>query len=271
MSPSRSERCAGRTRWEALNAYVDGELDHAEAAEVAALISRDPGLARQAAALTRMTAAAGTAYEADGFVPDLRDPGPSGRARRYRVAAFAAAALLAVALATALIGTGRGDPAWLTAAVARHGAMSAQKPTMMPRLSTIAATAGFGPYLPDLTSARLSLAAAEPFSAEGVEDGLILHFRGTRGCKLSYVAFVPTGETALLRESLVEIANGGARGYGWRVGDIGYLLIARGMDEARLGTMARTIQAASRKFRPLDDAEIMELAESRANSSSCPA
>jgi anti-sigma factor RsiW len=48
---------SGRTGWQTLNAYVDGELSAAESAEVARALAEDPALVDQVASLTRLKAA----------------------------------------------------------------------------------------------------------------------------------------------------------------------------------------------------------------------
>ena len=60
MSPRPSD-------WEALNAYVDGELEPAAAADVADRIAHEPAVARRAAALTGMKAALADTSDAPAF------------------------------------------------------------------------------------------------------------------------------------------------------------------------------------------------------------
>lgn len=269
--------------WELLNAYVDGALAPAAAAEIAARISREPALAQRAAALTRMKASAAAAFEADGFVPALPDGVNAGTDNvtttwsRFRHAILAAAAAITLLVATAvtlLPRPGDDDPAWLVAAAAaaQHATMSAQTAPAAPTVSRIAALAGFHPYIPDLAAAQLHPVAAASFRFAGATlPGLALHFRGMRGCRVSYFAFTLPDGAAQPGEALDAVESAGVGGYGWRVGDIGYLLLARGMDPARLTTLARTIHAASRQHRPLDDAARTLLAQSRAKSRACVA
>ena len=128
---------------------------------------------------------------------------------------------------------------------------------------------GFRPYLPDLSAAKLSLAAAAPFAVDGPPDGLILQYTGTRGCRVTYIAF--PGEGFALDESLTRFENGGLTGFGWRVGAISYALLAQGMDPDRLAVIAANVHAASRLHRPFDDAARTQLAQSRADSRACTA
>ncbi|MEK9660296.1 MAG: hypothetical protein VW644_00920 [Alphaproteobacteria bacterium] len=260
---------------ETLGAYVDGELDTAKAADIAARIARDPAMARRAAVLMRLKASAASAFRSDSFVPDLDDPEPLRPATRWRAALATAAAI--VVLFTGVVGvqlySGQQSPDWLTAAAAQHAAMADQPAQPALQLTGLERVAGFQPYIPNLASARLQPVASAPFRRDGsvAPAGIALHFRGTRGCKVTYIAFMLDDTPDLPGEKLAPIDGAGVEGYGWRVGDIGYLLIARGMDQTRLTTLAGTIHEASRKHRLLDDAARTRLADSRTNSRACVA
>ncbi len=64
--------------FEMLNAYVDGELDTAAAAEVARAVAEDPALAREVAALSRLRSAVAESIEA----PPLSVPAPPSTSGR---------------------------------------------------------------------------------------------------------------------------------------------------------------------------------------------
>jgi hypothetical protein len=147
--------------------------------------------------------------------------------------------------------------------------LAAQQAVTSPQVERIAAVAGFQPYIPDLVAAKLSLAAVAPFAADGAPDGLILQYTRTRGCRVTYVAF--PGDGFALDENLAPVENGGLTGYGWRVGAVGYALLAQGMDPNRLAVIAANVHAASRLHRPFDDAARTQLAQSRAKSRACTA
>lgn len=253
--------------WEALNAYVDGELDAGLTAEVAEQIARDPGLARQAAALTGMKAALTDTPDAPVF--DFTPPATASRHRRRWLAIAASAAFILAASAFWATQFDQATPTWLTAAAAAHASLAAQQTDAPLYAEQVAAVAGFRPYIPDLVAAKLSLAAAAPFAIDGPPEGLILQYTGTRGCRVTYVAF--PGEGFALDENLRPFASGGLTGYGWRVGAIGYALLAQGMDPDRLAVIAANVHAASRLHRPFDDAARTQLAQSRAESRACTA
>lgn len=253
--------------WEALNAYVDGELDPAEAADVAERIAREPAVARQAAGLTGMKAALTETVDTPAF-----DFGPPDRTagNRWRWLSAAAAVILVFAgIALWTLQFDRTTPAWLTAAAAAHTSLAALQTDARPKAEAVSALRDFEPYLPNLTAAKLSLAAAAPFAVHGQPDGVILQYTGTRGCRVTYVAF--PSEDFALDESLTAFETGDLSGYGWRVGAIGYALLAQGMDPNRLGVIAKSVHAASRLHRPFDDATRTQLARSRAESLACAA
>lgn len=259
--PSRS------SDWEALNAYVDGELDPARTAEVAERIAHDPALARQTAALTGMKAALAETPDTPAF--DFDPPATESRHRRRWLAIAASAAFILAASAFWATQFDQATPTWLTAAATAHSNLAAQQTDAPLYAEQVAAVAGFRPYIPDLVAAKLSLAAAAPFPVNGSPGGLALQYTGTRGCRVTYVAF--PSEDFTLGESLAQIETGGLTGYGWRVGAIGYALLAQGMDPNRLAVIAAKVHAASRLHRPFDDAARTQLAQSRAESRACTA
>ncbi len=106
-------------------------------------------------------------------------------------------------------------------------------------------------------------------AVNGAPDGIAMQYLGTRGCRVTYIAFPGAGTE--LGEDLTPVESGGLTGYGWRVGAIGYGLLAQGMDPNRLAVIAKNVHAASRLYRPLDDAARTQLAQSRAESRACAA
>ena len=272
MPPPTSDPMTDR---ETLNAYVDGELDPAQAAEVAERISRNPALAREVATLTRLKGAASAAFDTSVFVPILTEP---ARPRRWRTASAAAAAIvLLVATGLAVWQEDRpASPVWLNAALLQHDTMAKATATDRLQPAALAVASNFQPFIPDLAAARLQPVAAVPFLAGNgaATAGIAIHFRGTRGCKLSYFAFMLGTDETTLGEALALLdprTTQGHEGHAWRVGEIGYVLLARGMDTGRLSTLAEMIHAASRKHRPLDEAARSQLAQNRAASRPCVA
>lgn len=252
--------------WETLNAYVDGELEAAEAAEIADRIAHDPVLARQAAALAGMKAALTEPVGTPAF-----DFGPLARERRYRVRRMAAAAaavfLIVIGAALWTMQTNRAAPAWLIAAADAHASLAAQRPNAPPQAEQIVLAAGFHPYIPVLSSAKLTLASAAPFRIDELPAGVALQYTGTRGCRVTYLAF--SAEDTSLGEALSPVVHGNLSGFSWRVGAVGYALLAHGMDPERLAVIAANVHAASRRHRPFDEAARTQMAQSRAESRAC--
>jgi anti-sigma factor RsiW len=263
-----------RPDWQTLNAYVDGELSAAEAAEVARALADDRALAEQVASLSRLKASVQDLGEGI----EIALPGP--RRRAWRPAALAASLVvaLAIGLAAALVPWPGSDlPAWLAQARALHEAwnMAEDQAAAAPAAGgvVLVALSQLGPegylkaYLPDLSSARLRLSHLEIVALPGAR-GEALHagYRGTRGCKVSLLMLA---DGAALPKELTRHDEGGLRTYAWRTGGPGYLLVAEGMDEARLALIAETVHRATLEHSPFDVETRTALRESRARSKPC--
>jgi hypothetical protein len=261
--------------WETLNAYVDGELPAGAAAEVARALARDSALARQVASLTRLKAATQEVVQDLGGAGEIALPAPPNR--RWRPAALAASLglVLAIGLAAALVpNLGERPPFWVTQARAAHEAWATlQDPVplevdgvVLVALGQAGAGSYLKAYLPDLKSARLTLTYLE--SVALADGGAALHagYRGTRGCKITLLV-LPGGE-ALPRE-LTRHDDAALRAFAWRAGPLGYILLAEGMDEARLKLIAETVHSATLKNSPVDAETRTALRESRERSQPC--
>ncbi len=121
-------------------------------------------------------------------------------------------------------------------------------------------------YLPDLKSARLTLTHLE--SVTLADGGAALHagYRGTRGCKISLL-IMPGGEN--LPRELTRRDDAALRAFAWRAGPLGYVLLAEGMDEARLELIAETVHRATIENSPVDAETRTALRESRERSQPC--
>jgi len=256
---------------ELLNAYVDGELSAGEAAEVARALADDKTLAEAVATLSRLKAATQESIEPFGLAPLP----PARRAWRRAAIAAAVAAVLVIAATTALIpwfGTAQ-PPTWLAAAWQIHDTWAAEQPANPPAPvnsgKILATLHRFGPqaYLPDLGAARLTLGHLEIVRLGGL-DGEALHigYLGTRGCQVSLLLLTGTGG---LSDEITRYDRGAGRGFAWRSGKRGYLLLAEGMDKARLALLAETLHRATLERRPLDTETRTALRESREHSAPC--
>ncbi len=261
--------------WETLNAYVDGELPADAAAEVARALARDPALVSQVASLTRLKAV--TQEIAQYAVGASEIALPPARNRGWRLPALAASLglVLAIGLAAALVpNLGERPPSWVTQARAAHEAWITPRDLAPPEVGGVVLVAlgqaGAGgylkAYLPDLKSARLTLTHLE--SVALADGGAVLHagYRGTRGCKISLL-IVPGGED--LPRELTRHDDAALHAFAWRVGPLGYILLAEGMDEARLELIAETVHRATLENSPFDGETRTALRQSRERSQPC--
>lgn len=251
--------------FETLNAFVDNELDADQRAEVLAQAARDPALARELAALSRLKATLAQSID----TPELDLPATAAPRRWRRVAMAASVALIVAAGAVfglaRLSGDTALDPAW---ALSAHASWAERPGSPGGVGRALAAAAAPGLYLPDLSAAKLSIAHVG--HAEGPAGGraTVVGYVGTRGCKVSLIIF-PAAETAATPMERIDRAP--LLGYAWRVGRHGYAVVAEGMPEARLSLVAAGIREASLKRRPVGDDTRTALAESRAKSPPCRA
>ena len=183
-----SERQIG---FEKLNAYVDGELDAAGAAEVARAVAEDPGLAREVAALTRLRSAVAESVEAPPLGIDL--PRSDG-GRRAAIAACAALVMF-IAASVLVSDPGRDRRAeWLARSWQIHrdwsvdAAAAQSRPASLNRFRRHAPELP-GAYVPDLSASRLSLVHSVVTPFTGSHKALLAGYRGTRGCKISLLIF----------------------------------------------------------------------------------
>lgn len=223
--------------WELLNAYVDGELNRATSAQVAAAAAADPSLAARVATLSRLKASVPT--------PDMRGripPLPQISQKRWlapsRLAAIAAALALIVA-ASVLIRPDVGPPArWL------EGALTEQRQWMA---SVAAGEAGEGPVTIkaataarplDLSDAQLKLVYAVPVSRMSGQNATFLGYRGPHGCMVGLWIGPPQdglGTRPAARDAGPVVVRA------WRDNFHGYALIAKGMDPARIDGLAAAV------------------------------
>tara|TARA_R110000772_G_scaffold215694_2_gene326208 strand:+ start:52414 stop:53181 length:768 start_codon:yes stop_codon:yes gene_type:complete len=248
--------------FELLNAYVDGELDAAQAAEVARAVANDPALAREVAALSRLRLAVADSLEA----PGIALPQPDRRPLRAATAATVVFVLLAGGAAF-LDGHARpaAEASWLTEAWTAHQTWSATEGALVPARQ---AAALLGAYVPDLTASRLTLTHSEIRTLADGEQALIAGYRGSRGCKVSLIVFPSRGGLA---EALQPLPRAGQEAYGWRVGGLDYLILSDGMESRRFGQLAESVHDSSRHHAPFDAETRIALRESRDNSAPCNA
>lgn len=206
-----------------LNALVDGELDPAAQAEIAARLAADRDLARGYAALARLKACVMEFVETAPVVQV--PPQPASRLAR---AAWRRFAWPAAAAAIVAILSGAGFLAFLPRSEPAAIADSER--------SIVFAAFPVRPVIPDFTAARLSLRGVD---FRTLADGplLVATYRGPRGCRL---------ELHVRPAGLAAPASGGSRRAGWNAGQLSYELLAFGMPEARFAII---VEAARRQTR----------------------
>jgi len=249
-----------------LNAYVDGELDAAQAAKVARAVADDPALAREVAALSRLRLAVTEGME----TPDIALP-QSVRSRRIPTIAASVALLLFLGGTAFLSGMDRptAGVGWLAEAWQSHLTWSAAQAAAPGTLVRVHQAGSFAnAYVPDLTASRLTLIHSEVRAMAGGGQALLAGYRGTRGCKVSLIVFPAKGD---LIETLRPFHRDGQEAYGWRVGRLDYLMLSDGMESRRFGLLAESVHAGSRRHAPFDAETRTALRESRDNSAPCSA
>jgi anti-sigma factor RsiW len=257
-----------RISFETLNAYVDGEMDAAAAADVARAIARDPALAHEVAALSRLRSAVAESIEA----PPITIPAPPSITDR-RTAIAASVALMVFIAGSFLVSTLDRGPgvSWLARTWQVHRGWSlegvATPDRATPQFAQFAEAVP-GAYVPDLSASRLSLvhAAVVPFT--GRRQALLAGYRGTRGCRISLLIFPSPGS---LGEAIEPLRDGGNEAYGWRSGSLGYVILSDGMDSERFRLLAETVLHASRQHLPFDKKTRIALRNSRDKRAPCMA
>lgn len=257
----------GPITFEILNAYVDGELNPIDAAEVARAIADDIELANQVSALSRLRSAVTKGFEA----PLIKMPAPVKAGRWNPAIAACFAFLLFVAGSVFLSGLDRPlDSKWLMHAWELHQGWSINQPAdgdggaglLPPQLTEVV----MGAYVPDLSASKLSLVHAKVGEFSDNWKALLVGYRGTRGCKVSLIAFARPHD---LGETLRFIHEGGNEAYAWGVGSFGYVIMSDGMDSNRFRLLALSVRHTSRQHLPFDKRTVIALRKSRDKSAPC--
>lgn len=258
--------------WEILNAYADGELDAAAAAEVENAAANDHAIARQLDALAKIKAQLADSVDA----PEIDIPVPPAVTVRPVRGRMAAAAVLVLALAAAVTMRmalpGMHDPLsarWVETAHNAWTASTGGNDAGAASVLRVTGNIGFDRiYIPDLSASRLRVAHVGHGKDTRHGPALIVGYRGTRGCT---VTLAVSRRVAGLTASALPVSVGDMRGYAWRTGEYGYFVLADGMAAARLKGIASGIREASLRHLPLAPETRTALARSRAKSPPCRA
>ncbi len=222
--------------WEKLNAYVDGELDAAGAAEVAAAIACQPSLAKRVATLSLLKATTGE------IEPTVM-VAPSRQIRPWAHACMVMVAVVALLLTTIgnqpVLLPSDAESGWISPAIAAQlawidGDSSADRSENV----RVGFSGGETMRVPDLSAARLKLVHVSLRPEAGKASGLFLGYEGIHGCRVGlWIGSVP----ASTAESAHPVKAHGLSAYAWRVHKMGYVLLAQGMDKQRLGLLAQSV------------------------------
>lgn len=261
--------------WEALNAYVDGELSPADAAETARAVMLDKNLAAQVAELTRLKAVTSELQPRNR--PEI-DLGQTDQPKRwYSHVAVWLILPLAGALLSGILLTR--EPV-LDTSIANAEAIHDQWLDSTHQSKQLGAEAGkllkvsinkleLDTYAPDLSKVNLTYAGIRRISIkteEGTGEGVHIGYLGPNGCKVSLVV----SKHAEHRSSnLQPIDRNGKTVYRWRVRHSGFHLLASHMDPHRLDEIAQIVYRMTRTHTPLDAPAILVLNQAKAESIPC--
>ena len=262
--------------FELLNAYIDGELDVEQSAAVAHAIANDRELAQEVDVLSKLKSTVIDSVD----IPELALPAISPPCQPYRpwgIAACFAVLMLVSGLAIKMtaIDNSRNIFAaqeWLPRAWQLHNSWVALTPDKESKEQTVKLIPASsladlnGMYIPDLSSAKLSVAYITDRHLYGGNPSLLVGYTGTRGCKLSLLI---APKSASLSEKITYFERDQVSLYGWQVGELSYMLMAEGMATLRLKSIADAAYQATRLHLPMDNKTRLALAESRSKSVPC--
>jgi anti-sigma factor RsiW len=208
---------------ERLNALVDGELEPAERAAMAARLAADRNFARAHATLARLKACV---IETARAHPGFSLPMPQRRA--WHGLAAGAAALAAVLALIAVF-------------VAIDFSPDDERPMLAASEAIITqASLPVRPVIPELASGGLTLVNVAVEDMQG-ERRLIATYRGPRGCRL---------ELRVQRADAIPLATRGSSRHAWQSDGLAYELVAFGMPAKRFSILAAAAEQQTRPTAP---------------------
>lgn len=247
---------------EALNAYVDGALSSAEAAEIARLAVTSAEIAHRIAVLHDLKAGVAAMVEDSTVVapPLPRKATREGHLPRWGLAAAAMAAAIMLVLSLSwstdvtgeAVATAQNEP--LADYVGMHDAwVEAGNAAPLGRPAT-----EWVENLMQATGLGLVHTSRHPTSDGGLAQHLA--FIGPKGCRLSLFEVSMAGDRAGGLDLSITDGLLTAR---WTAQGYGYALVARNMDRARFVTIAAAVQDASRERNGVDAQILADLRDAR--------
>lgn len=255
--------------FEILNAYVDGELNKADAADVALYIANDPDLARQVAILTRLRSSVMEAVE----VPEINlIQQPAIKKPMVAGLLVASIALLALVGGWMLFSSSSVQPLlpqWYEETAKALDNWPEKSETSFPLLQTTVPTGSLtGAYVPDLTAAKLYINHVEEKRSLNMGSLRVVGYRGTRGCRVILTIFANGGK---FPKDKIMLEIGGLHAFAWKAGSFGYAIIADGMDAERFRLIADTAEDTTLRHLPVDAETRLALGLNRERSAPCRA
>ncbi|MEN8108164.1 MAG: hypothetical protein ABFS22_09175 [Pseudomonadota bacterium] len=258
--------------WDALNAYVDGELSPVDAAEIAKAVAEDSDLAARVARLSTLKAAFYSLRPVDRPAIEL-DSSSKQRTWLPWVASLAVFTLLGAILGGVMLAR---DQAISPAEIARAEAVHHEWLTSTKRfenedqsevLDVSMEILQLDAYVPDLSNVNLVYDGIRKISIRSGE-GLHIGYRGPHGCMVSLVVFHDPRD---LSANIKALDRGDRIVYGWRVHQTGFYLLASRMDPNRLSEIAKVVYRITQTKSPLDAQSILALNKAKASSQPCTA
>lgn len=226
-----------------LSAYVDGELDAAEAACLAMLAARDPSVAQAIARLQSLRAAIADSVAAPAQlpVPDMPRPfSPRWLPDLKRLAAAASLALALLAGGYWFIDRARAPRAVteLAAAVAIHDRwLEAAVPPLRSKPASVA------PADRLLAATGLRMVLKDRVELEDGTQAVHSRFVGERGCRLSLFVLAAAPATDPTTTALDIRQEGSLHVARWQAASAAFIVVARDMDPIRFAIIAGSLRA----------------------------
>ena len=204
--------------------------------------------------------------------PAPRPRRPVDRPMR-RLAALAAMLLVVVSLgfvATFMISSGdTASGRWFETAAATHRQLAARPPAAKRDPALLLAALpqlGASAFVPDLSAARLRPGGVAEVADFAGGRAVAIGYYGTRGCRLTVLI---TDAPLDLDDKMRKLPQQGLAAYGWRIGDLSYLVMASRMPAARLATIAGSVHWSSVRAAMPDEEIRAALRQSRKTSQPC--
>lgn len=244
-----------RSDWETLSAYVDGELEPQQAAEVARQIALRPDWASAVAALQDMKAQVIELGAAEADDAPAMKPVFSARIKKGALAAVVAVSALVIIATLAGRPTSTQSPVEL--ARAHHTAWLAEAPRLNAGQNDLVQPAALDlRIIPDLAEFGLAPVTAGPVELGLPTAGQAIGYEGRRGCRLSLIILPPGANGAV---PLGQDPNSPLKVKRLQTGGADALIVASGMDPRRFALIADSLQQQLQQMMHPSDAERMAL------------